>query len=692
MQSLRERLLASSQVDTREASDESAAQTLLVAGLLTTTSLAFLLGNLAAGPFQVFWQTLPIYGICVAIVLSLYGLSQRMGGLAPGMVGTLGLLTCVTYGPRGLFTVAFGLAAAWGGLTLIAQRRHLNGHARAIGMMGVVGSTLMLASSNSSFDVFRQLHEGTFHMDLPFHASIAAMIKNYGVTSTGLHGLVYTPYHVLSHALMASISLLSGGPVVMVYAVAHWILFAPLLLVSWSYFLIRAGGFKLNSIPLVWTLHCLALLALGWWQAPLSAKLSSPEPLAPLTITDTITTGLFFMGSESHVLGLTLFVLASPYLLLPKLTGRDGAVMMALAVLMASAKGPVGLIFAALCLLRTIRVAGSSTSRDWGLALAVLFAVVVAVFPSASGASSRGDMSLELFSHVRRYGHFGEYIGQMVPENLLHGQISLRNLAYGVLGIFIFLLQFFVTPLLALGYARPWPSRGDDSGTLVKIYLWGSLALSLMALLFLKLPDGNAFWFFHLATVAALPFWIGSLATQLMKLREPENQRGMLLRSLTVGVLAVPFLVVGVVEWFEVPLRESKKGKRAENSLIARLVEIRDQASLNVAFKPLPGSISMLASSHCLARPFILPAVSERPWLNLISPEDGCELKNYLYNFYGVEPGHPDIGVAPVLPSNMRLQEMTFPLSPHLPSLAPGPDRKNAHVSDSWLMGPGRGE
>jgi hypothetical protein len=58
------------------------------------------------------------------------------------------------------------------------------------------------------------------------------MIKNYGVSSTGLHGLVEVPYHTFSYVLMASISLISGVSAVEVYGVANHILFAPFLIFS----------------------------------------------------------------------------------------------------------------------------------------------------------------------------------------------------------------------------------------------------------------------------------------------------------------------------------------------------------------------------------------------------------------------------------------------------------------------------
>ena len=68
--------------------------------------------------------------------------------------------------------------------------------------------------------------------DTVFHASIAAMIKTYGVPSTGLDGLPYVPYHFGTHWLFARLSDLLGISVFDFYNGPFALIFIPFLLYS----------------------------------------------------------------------------------------------------------------------------------------------------------------------------------------------------------------------------------------------------------------------------------------------------------------------------------------------------------------------------------------------------------------------------------------------------------------------------
>ena len=61
-----------------------------------------------------------------------------------------------------------------------------------------------------------------------FHASIAGMLKTYGVSSTGLDGLVPFAYHVASHYIYGSMSALLRIDAVTFYQIAAPIIFIPL--------------------------------------------------------------------------------------------------------------------------------------------------------------------------------------------------------------------------------------------------------------------------------------------------------------------------------------------------------------------------------------------------------------------------------------------------------------------------------
>jgi hypothetical protein len=73
----------------------------------------------------------------------------------------------------------------------------------------------------------RGLSLGLGHIDSLFHASLANMIKTYGVPSTGLDGLVFCPYHFGTHFLFAQLSRLLQISVIDFYQLGFPVLFFP---------------------------------------------------------------------------------------------------------------------------------------------------------------------------------------------------------------------------------------------------------------------------------------------------------------------------------------------------------------------------------------------------------------------------------------------------------------------------------
>jgi hypothetical protein len=71
---------------------------------------------------------------------------------------------------------------------------------------------------------------GRAHRDQLFHASLANMIRTYGVPSTGLDGVPFVPYHYGSHFLFAQLGELIGIPGMDVYELVYPVVFLPLLI------------------------------------------------------------------------------------------------------------------------------------------------------------------------------------------------------------------------------------------------------------------------------------------------------------------------------------------------------------------------------------------------------------------------------------------------------------------------------
>jgi hypothetical protein len=101
-------------------------------------------------------------------------------------------------------------------------------------IVGLVGAVTIHGARRiqTGFNQESLVNDGLSHADTLFHASIAAMLKSYAIVSTGINGLVETPYHALSHAAIAGFSELFGLGVLACYGFVPMLLFAPLLIIA----------------------------------------------------------------------------------------------------------------------------------------------------------------------------------------------------------------------------------------------------------------------------------------------------------------------------------------------------------------------------------------------------------------------------------------------------------------------------
>lgn len=198
---------------------------------------------------------------------------------------------------------------------------------------------------------------GLQHRDTLYHAAMAAMIANYGVASTGLDGLMYVPYHILSHVLIGLAGRWMGvAPIESYYLVPHIVL-VPLLL------------FALSAATLwLWRPRCVT--AAG----PLAV-------LVPVGLLGVVEIGDWasYLVSESYCLALIVLLLALPLLLEMMERPHDTRGLMRCATVglaglaLFLAKNSVGAIFLAAAAFALVRTRGVQvgTLVKLGLPLAI---------------------------------------------------------------------------------------------------------------------------------------------------------------------------------------------------------------------------------------------------------------------------------------------------------------------------------
>src|SRR5580692_10193492 len=85
------------------------------------------------------------------------------------------------------------------------------------------------------------LCNGYAHIDTLYLATLANMLRTYGVCSTGLNGLPFVPYHFGSCWIFARVSNLLDLPVIDFYNLAYPVIFAPFVTFSLLTFAVSVG-------------------------------------------------------------------------------------------------------------------------------------------------------------------------------------------------------------------------------------------------------------------------------------------------------------------------------------------------------------------------------------------------------------------------------------------------------------------
>jgi hypothetical protein len=176
--------------------------------------IAFLVSIAFASLLQVLWKTFQSLGAAFTFLFSLLFILGFFPNPLTPLIPYLALLP-VLYSLYSLRKISF--------------KQH-----SFVLISGALFSLILIHRSEMSYaQPFMALHT---HKDLFFHSAITSMIKNYGVASTGLSGLVPLHYHVGSHAIFAALSTITGLSTFDCYTYIYPLVFVPLILTTFLAF------------------------------------------------------------------------------------------------------------------------------------------------------------------------------------------------------------------------------------------------------------------------------------------------------------------------------------------------------------------------------------------------------------------------------------------------------------------------
>jgi hypothetical protein len=382
--------------------------------------------------------------------------------------------------------------------------------------------------------------------------------------------------------------------------------------------------FRNRPRPL-WLAACLSLILLPF--------IGAPEPTAG-----------HFVRSESFLVSLGL--LCAGLIPLTQREIRPGSILLGalLTLLMAHAKLSVGIIYAGLWGLRLCFARSASPWRELTAALLVASAPVPALL--ASGSSHPME-----FAPLHFFLNFSarRETFQDVAFSLFHGKpFSLGALLAAAATLVTFCLTHFL-PAWAVVAAAARRNPRQFLSHRPALFSLGAIAAGLAALGILKVAGGSAVYFSAPAAFVALPFALPGFAQWLQQatasLPWASLNRKLALATIGTCMATASFSAGG----------RTQATLHAETAgFLARMETIRTTSPASIILRANPSITSGNPITDPRASPFVLPALSERAWINLLKPEN---IPAYLHYGYPDCLSPESTGqqlLPPVIPPNLQ--------------------------------------
>jgi hypothetical protein len=423
------------------------------------------------------------------------------------------------------------------------------------------------------------------HTDTVHHAAFSEMIGNFGVVSTGMNGLVETPYHVLSHRIVYVISRLAFTDSFTAYPFVLILIYLPVLAVL-SGRLVQHS----NIVKSMFIVFGAALVAVKLFRGAFISDV--------------------FLSSESEVLALILLVtFITPWDSTTNKQAYSSLVSMSFSLLATLAKGPIGVI---LWLAESIRVLVVLRKVNVGhllIHIAGLAALIVAVLYVAKGNSGAVHFGFMAFP---------ENIAASSSWKIITGKIFGDGIGNNVY-LFEYMLGHYVLSLSAIAFG--FLTRVD-----MRNNLWLSLivstALGIVLDLFVDLGGPNNYW------ITCVQFFLSIVVIASLVIKHKWYNR------YSMASIAVIVVLVGIPNY---RLKIEERSLQTDQRLVRVLCIVDNTRGSE---ESVMRDDMMLAESIQQVVPdwkttgLYFPAFSGKPWTNVIPKRANASFIGWTYDFY----------------------------------------------------------
>jgi hypothetical protein len=485
-------------------------------------------------------------------------------------------------------------------------------------LIGVIFAVLVAGIGGGwrqDFLYYERLVSGEVHQDTLMHASIAAMIKNYSVISTGVNGVVEVAYHALSHGVFASWSLMSGLQTLKIYAFAPPMLLGGLLVFAVAFCIIeitQKQSIKTKAI-LIWFIVCFIFYLL------------KVLPFYKFGIINSHFT------SASHTFSLVLLLSVLPLLLHTHINYRNFLLISCMTIIIGWTKIPPGLFLLGLLVLWVIMV-DRRYIMPAIVTLAVFYWALFVLFDNTTNASSR--LWFTPFEFINIWTNPDPLLSKNLTLLLKEHIYTPGVIAKGVMAIIIVLFYHFIIPWTVVVYywkTMPYKQRFTH---LPFIYTATTLA-GIIALLSTVYIVAATHYFTNTVIFIALPFFVLIIYRYLHPLFNKALFHIPVYTIVLTFIFIEIFAGLPIVKGIYLHHRPAIDSGKEPDKLVIKLKELGQQhPKKNIVFDASILPTTATYYNDCVRLPLLHVTITERPWVGLLNKACNKSYGTHGYNFF----------------------------------------------------------
>ncbi len=452
------------------------------------------------------------------------------------------------------------------------------------------------------FNSIKSIAIGQIHHDTLFHTSIAAMLKNYGVPSTGLNGLIPIKYHIFSHMVFAGVSKMTGTSVFVVYSCFTKMFLIPLFFWVIINLLETSKYIQSNEVNKFLSIFTSTLILLNFLFKNF---------------------GLWFDSifiSESFLMSLVILI---PFLSLTCLDNKNLFILLILTVVLSLTKISVGFIFLVsflvyyywnirsgkFVLLRTLSI---------GFFFFFFFFLSINYFFIIHFGPSVVKLKINFFHFAESYTSLFKsntgFSKQTIPFKINQYLNPLYYNLYFLMGHFVLIIVFlFIKNIYNFRFSN-----------FFHVIIAISIVISIFVISIVEIPGGSAGYFSLVPNLLLLIY----LSVLILKKLYDTKINFIILTTLSLILLSPGLFKINNFGWLNYQ-------NQLDNSLMHNvkfLKTIRDNVNLQTIKNNQMSFYSLNKSNLSnYSKLFLFPAISEKCWKNILIDSA------INYNDYGFE-------------------------------------------------------